>query len=119
MSIFDKLWQRKANVDVVDSLITKTKDEVEKTSPIHILIAGKTGSGKSTLINAVFREKLAETGVGAPVTQHVEQITKEGVPLVLYDTRGLELSPETQHEVLLSLSSLIKFQKSKGQRGSY
>lgn len=115
MSMFNKLWQRKANVDVVESLIAKTKKEVENTSPINILMAGKTGSGKSTLINAVFREQLAETGVGAPVTQHVERITKEGVPLVLYDTRGLELSPETQHSVLLSLSSLIKFQESKGQ----
>lgn len=108
------MWQRKANVDVVESLMTKTKTEVDNIQPINILIAGKTGSGKSTLINAIFREKLAETGVGAPVTQHVEKITKEGVPLVLYDTKGLELSPETQHEVLLSLSSLIKFQQSKG-----
>lgn len=115
MSLLNKIWQRKANVDVVESLMTKTKTEVENTQSINILIVGKTGSGKSTLINAVFREKLAETGVGAPVTQHVERITKEGVPLVLYDTRGLELSPETQHEVLLSLSSLIKFQESKGQ----
>lgn len=108
------MWQRKANVDVVESLMTKTKTEVDNIQPINILIAGKTGSGKSTLINAIFREKLAETGVGAPVTQHVEKITKEGVPLVLYDTKGLELSPETQHEVLLSLSSLLKFQQSKG-----
>ncbi|HBY89891.1 MAG TPA: GTP-binding protein [Aerococcaceae bacterium] len=92
----------------------KTQQEVDHIEPINILVAGKTGSGKSTLINAVFREKLAETGVGQPITQHVEKITKEGVPLTLYDTKGLELNPEAQHEVLLSLSDLIKSQKEKG-----
>ena len=114
MSIWNKVLNRKADRDVVNNLVKKTKEEVDRIEPINIIVAGKTGSGKSTLINAVFRENLAETGVGKPVTQHVEQITKEGVPLTLYDTKGLELSPETQHEVLLSLSSLIKFQKSKG-----
>ncbi|MBG9977697.1 50S ribosome-binding GTPase [Facklamia tabacinasalis] len=92
----------------------KTQQEVDRIEPINILVAGKTGSGKSTLINAVFREKLAETGVGQPITQHVEKITKEGVPLTLYDTKGLELNPEAQHEVLLALSDLIKSQKEKG-----
>lgn len=108
------MLKRKADKELVDHLVKKTKEEVDRIEPINIIVAGKTGSGKSTLINAVFRENLAETGVGKPVTQHVEQITKEGVPLTLYDTKGLELSPDTQHEVLLSLSSLIKFQKSKG-----
>lgn len=114
MSLWNKITQRKANRDVANNLIEKTQQEVDRIEPINILVAGKTGSGKSTLINAVFREKLAETGVGQPITQHVEKITKEGVPLTLYDTKGLELNPEAQHEVLLSLSDLIKSQKEKG-----
>lgn len=115
MSLWNKVLQRKADRDIAKRLIDKTKEEVDRIEPINILVAGKTGSGKSTLINAVFREKLAETGVGQPITQHVERITKEGVPLTLYDTKGLELSAYAQHEVLESLSSLIKAQKEKGQ----
>ena len=60
---------------------------------------GKTGVGKSTLINSVFREKLAETGMGKPVTDHMRKISKKGVPLSIYDTRGFELGKEVQAEV--------------------
>jgi len=58
---------------------------------VNILIAGKTGVGKSTLINAVFQGNFATTGQGKPVTQETREIKKDGVPLKLYDTRGLEL----------------------------
>lgn len=58
---------------------------------VNILIVGKTGVGKSTLVNAVFRGNLAETGDGRPVTRSTREIKKEGIPLSVFDTRGLEL----------------------------
>lgn len=58
----------------------------------NILIAGKTGVGKSTLINTVFRGEMAETGIGRPVTKEIQEITKPGVPLTIIDTKGLELA---------------------------
>ncbi len=75
------------------------KDEAEKLwtewsarhKRANILIAGKTGVGKSTLINAVFRENLAETGIGRPVTQGIVEVTKLGAVLSVLDTKGLEL----------------------------
>ena len=70
----------------------KSMEEALKSRGIvNILIAGKTGVGKSTLINAVFQGKMADTGQGSPVTQHTRRITKEGVPVSIYDTKGLEL----------------------------
>lgn len=57
---------------------------------VNILIAGRTGLGKSTLINAVFRGRLAATGQGKPVTKEIRWITKKGIPLAICDTRGLE-----------------------------
>lgn len=59
---------------------------------INILIAGRTGVGKSTLINAVFQSNIADTGQGRPVTKTTREISKEGIPLTIFDTRGLELS---------------------------
>ncbi|WP_080761932.1 YcjF family protein [Aeromonas hydrophila] len=73
---------------------------------ITILIAGRSGVGKSTLVNSIFQQKMAETGQGRPVTKNTREITKEGVPLTIFDTRGLEMSQfqETQDE----LEKLIK-----------
>lgn len=68
------------------------KEWSEKNRRANILIAGKTGVGKSTLINTVFRENLAKTGNGRPVTQKIEEISKAGVPITILDTKGLELA---------------------------
>ena len=59
---------------------------------VNVLIAGRTGVGKSTLINSVFQGRLAATGQGQPVTQTTRLISKEGIPLAIWDTRGLEMS---------------------------
>ncbi|MEY8370439.1 GTPase [Aerococcaceae bacterium 50-4] len=80
-------------------LTKKTQEEIEKIEKVNVLVVGKTGVGKSTLINKIFREKLAETGIGQPITKHLHRIEKEGVPMVLYDTRGLELDADTQKQV--------------------
>ncbi|NLY08297.1 MAG: DUF697 domain-containing protein [Tissierellia bacterium] len=75
-------------------MLQKTEEELRNMPPVNMMLVGNTGAGKSTLINAVFREELATTGQGLPVTKHLRRIEKPGIPLVLYDTRGLELSAE-------------------------
>lgn len=107
MRQLNQLFKRRVNTQLVDELLNKTQTEVDKMQPLNVLVAGKTGSGKSTLINALFRENLASTGAGLPITQQLVRITKEGVPLTLYDTKGLELTAESQREVLASLSDLL------------
>lgn len=74
-------------------------EKIKNLKKLNIIVAGKTGVGKSTLINSVFRENLAETGMGKPVTTHMRSITKKGVPLTIYDTRGFELGKEVQADV--------------------
>ena len=77
-----------------NEIIDAIKDSIKNLARLNVIVAGKTGSGKSTLINSVFRANLAETGIGMPVTQNMRKYTKEGVPLTIYDTVGFELSKE-------------------------
>jgi GTPase SAR1 family protein len=60
----------------------------------NIVVAGKTGVGKSTLINAVFGEHLARTGVGEPVTEHFQAYTVPRTPVGIVDSRGIELNDD-------------------------
>lgn len=85
----------KVSQEAIDAISEKIKN----LNTLNIIVAGKTGLGKSTLINAVFRDKLAETGIGKPVTDHMRKISKKGIPLTIYDTRGFELGKEVQQKV--------------------
>ena len=84
---------------VAQDAINAIAEKIKNLNTLNIIIAGKTGVGKSTLINAVFKEKLAETGMGRPVTNHMRKITKKGIPLQIFDTRGFELKEEIQTQI--------------------
>ncbi|WP_237269723.1 YcjF family protein [Synechocystis sp. CACIAM 05] len=76
-----------------NSVVTEAiKQALKERGNVNILIAGRTGVGKSTLINAVFQGNFAETGQGRPVTQDTREIKKEGIPLTIFDSRGLEMA---------------------------
>lgn len=61
-----------------------------------VAVLGRTGVGKSTLVNAVFGDTVAETGIGRPVTQASHLYTREGVGLGVIDTKGLEIGRDTE-----------------------
>lgn len=79
--------------------IDAIKERIGNLTHLNIIIAGKTGVGKSTLINNVFKSNLADTGLGRPVTDRIRAINAPGLPLTLYDTRGLELGESVQQQV--------------------
>lgn len=85
--------------EIAQFTIKRINEKVRNLKTLNIIVAGKTGVGKSTLINTVFKANLAETGIGGPVTKHMRKITKKDVPLSIYDTRGFELGKEVQDEV--------------------
>jgi uncharacterized protein (DUF697 family)/GTP-binding protein EngB required for normal cell division len=98
--------------DLFGQFFDRIEEEEKKMQTANLMVVGKTGVGKSTLINSVFRENLADTGIGTPVTRHLRRITKSGVPLTIYDTKGLELDKEVQQtiekEILSEIDRLIK-----------
>jgi len=97
------------NIDeIVAKVMEALKKEMNDMGHVNIIVAGKTGVGKSTLINSVFREKLADTGVGAPVTQTIKELTKKDFPLRVYDTVGLELGSDRQQQVTDDINNVIK-----------
>lgn len=56
----------------------------------NLAVFGKTGAGKSTLVNAVFGRDVAATGVGQPVTKGLVYYRLDDGFLGLYDAEGFE-----------------------------
>ncbi|NJL06640.1 MAG: Flp pilus assembly complex ATPase component TadA [Chloroflexaceae bacterium] len=91
---------------IVHEVDRALNEALTRRGRVNILIAGKTGVGKSTLINAVFQGQLATTGQGRPVTKDTREITKEGIPVSIFDTRGLEM--QAFAETLQPLEALLR-----------
>lgn len=65
----------------------------------NIVIAGKTGVGKSSLINYLYGEQVQKTGTGKPVTEigfHPIDFILNDKPVCLFDSWGLEANKSEQ-----------------------
>ena len=102
---------------------------------IDIIVMGKTGSGKSTLINSVLEEELAPTGTGQAVTRKNEIFTKQmmlpvgdckngqyglvNCKLNMYDTVGLEIDSAITNQTLKEIEKHIETRKAKMNSDSF
>ena len=93
--------------DMADRTLEAIREKISNLNHLNIIVAGKTGVGKSTLVNAMFREDLVETGIGHPVTKHMRKIEKKDYPLSIFDTRGFELGKDAQENVLNEINETI------------
>lgn len=93
----------------------KLKEELqevlEKMPPPNIAVIGRTGAGKSTLINKVFGAELAKTGTGLPVSDafvRYPESMEEKPLVVVYDSKGYEMERSWRYR-----DDVVKFLKKK------
>lgn len=68
-------------------------------SQYNILVIGKSGVGKSSLLNYFLDADIAQTGVGKPVTQqgfYKYEATIRNLPVAIFDSWGLEAGKYTE-----------------------
>ncbi len=95
------------DTDFESQLGDELRSALRRLSRMNLLLVGKTGTGKSTLVNAVFGSKVAQTGVGRPVTRGLHYFEVPNSPLGLYDSEGFETG-EAGDGILTRLRDLIK-----------
>jgi len=93
------------DLHLAEEIRKQVEEAFRKRGRVNIVIAGRSGVGKSTLVNAVFHGRIADTGQGRPVTREAREYTKDGVPVSILDTRGLELG--AFEETLTLLEDLV------------
>jgi len=87
---------------------------------LNIINIGKTGVGKSTIINAVFGKKeMAKTGIGTPVTQYSKPYSIPDSPITIYDTKGLETGGLATKQTQEDFYGLIRKQNSSPDTDNY
>ena len=70
---------------------------------LNVQIIGKTGVGKSTLVNAILGENVAEEKKGEPCTMETKCYESKKYNFIrLYDTRGIEISKNFDIEKLFN-----------------
>ena len=90
-----------------DEFREKWREQANEMGRFNLAIFGKTGVGKSTLINAIFGEDVAPTGIGEPVTMDEHLYLHHAGFLGLLDTRGLEIGMDTE-TLIAELGAYVK-----------
>ncbi len=87
-------------------------EERRRLGRFNVLVCGKTGTGKSTLINAIFGADVAATGTGMPVTLATEYFAHAHIPLGVFDSQGFETG-ESGDAILARLGEEVTSRRSR------
>ncbi len=77
---------------------------------VAIVIMGKTDAGKSTLVNTILGEKVAEVGMGGRQTEKNELYSRKfgNIEINVYDTVGLEINEDLNRQTLDGIKQRIE-----------
>ena len=95
-----------ANDWLKDSFRTEYEQQSEAMGRFNLAVFGKTGVGKSTLVNAIFGEDVAGVGIGEPVTQGSHLYLDKVGSLGIVDTQGLEMGTDDK-KIIDELQKMI------------
>ncbi len=90
-----------------DSFRSEFERQSAALGRFNLAIFGKTGVGKSTLVNAIFGEEVAATGIGEPVTQGSHIYLDKVGHLGIVDTQGLEVGQDDK-QILADLTKAMQ-----------
>ena len=103
----------KDSVDASTGEVTYSEYESKKNinkEKVNIIVAGKTGVGKSSLINYIFGKEVAKVGNGEPVTQEIQEYNLENDNITLFDTKGIEA--KDYEETLQNIRKYLELKQS-------
>lgn len=107
-SIYNLIEQEILSQDLDEKTRAKKLKKLDKIrkQQVNIMLAGSTGSGKSSTVNALFDMSVAKVGEGAdPETRDISEFVLDN--LTIWDTPGLgdgvERDQEIADEILLKL----------------
>ena len=106
-TIYKEKWMEVNTDEIAKKWMDAINEKLKNLKKLNIIVVGKSGVGKSTLINSLFRDKIAETGLGRPITTEIRKIEKKDYPMAIYDTPGFELSEGQQAKVKEEIIELI------------
>lgn len=95
-----------------ESFSAEFEKQASQIGRVNIAVFGKTGVGKSTLVNAIFGAPVAATGIGDPVTIGSHLYLDNRGTLGIIDTRGVEIGRDDD-ELIKELTKAVKESRTK------
>lgn len=104
----------------VKNSIMNIEKKIGEIKHLSIIIGGRSGVGKSTLINTMLKQEIAQTGVGGIITKEMFIYESQTLNyLRLVDTRGIELDDQFGPDKILSnLIKIIEDEKNNVEKSN-
>ncbi len=95
------------NDNYTDAFEAAYREEKRQLGRFNLAVFGKTGAGKSSLVNAIFGRDVAETGIGKPVTTGTTYYKHPSGMFGMFDCVGFETG-QSGDEILKSLRGSVE-----------